>query len=130
MKRTKVLFLCGKNRERSLTAEYIFAGRPDLEVRSAGLDNDAEYQCTAEDVEWAHRIFVMEASQKDKLSLRFKPQLKNARVSCLNIRNKYKFMDTELVRLLHSRVNAYLPSQRPASPHPTRRLAKPPFSIT
>ncbi len=59
----RVLFLCSQNKLRSPTAEQVFSGRPDLEVASAGLNADADVPCTAELVEWADIIFVMEKAQ-------------------------------------------------------------------
>ena len=109
MKQTNILFLCGKNRKRSPTAEHIFAGRADLEVRSAGLDNDADYQCAVEDIEWANIIFVMESSQKAKVTQKFKPHLKKARIICLNIRDDYEYMEQGLVELLNKRITPHLP---------------------
>jgi protein-tyrosine-phosphatase len=37
----KVLFVCSRNQWRSPTAERVFATRPGLEVRSAGVDKSA-----------------------------------------------------------------------------------------
>lgn len=105
----RVLFLCGKNRRRSPTAEAIFVDRPDLEVRSAGLDHDSDNPCTPEDVEWAELIFVMEKSHRTKLSRKFKAQLR-AKVICLNISDDYPFMDPKLIERLARGVGQHLPS--------------------
>ena len=35
---TKILFVCSRNRRRSLTAERVFAGDPRWRVRSAGTE--------------------------------------------------------------------------------------------
>jgi len=48
-----VLFICGKNRRRSPTAEQIFAEDARLEVASAGTSADADNPLTSELVEWA-----------------------------------------------------------------------------
>ena len=37
----KLLFICSRNRKRSLTAEQIFSGIPGYQVRSAGTQPDA-----------------------------------------------------------------------------------------
>ena len=37
----KVLFICTQNLMRSPTAEALYRGRPDLDVRSAGVAKDA-----------------------------------------------------------------------------------------
>lgn len=105
---TKVLFICSQNRLRSPTAEQVFSARADLEVLSAGLNADADHPISPEVVEWADTIFVMERAHRNKLSKRFKANLKNARVICLNIPDEFEFMDPALVRLLQNRVLPHL----------------------
>ena len=104
---THALFVCGKNKWRSPTAEQIFAGYPGLECASAGLSHDAEVPLSAELVEWAELIFVMEKVHKTKLSAQFKPYLAGKRVVCLNIPDNYKFMDAALIKLLQHKVTPY-----------------------
>jgi predicted protein tyrosine phosphatase len=116
----RVLFLCGKNRKRSPTAEAIFAGRPDLEVRSAGLDHDSDNLCTPEDIEWADVIFVMEKSHRTKLARKFKAQLR-AKVICLNIKDDYRFMEPELITRLSTGIGRHLPSAHSIDSHSTNR---------
>ncbi|MDQ0464661.1 putative protein tyrosine phosphatase [Caulobacter ginsengisoli] len=105
---TAVLFICSANRLRSPTAEQIFSLRGDLEVMSAGLDPHCGNPVTAELVEWADVIFVMERTHRNKLSSRFRSSLKTARVICLNIPDDYEFMDPVLIRLLETRVTPHL----------------------
>ena len=104
----KVLFVCSQNKLRSPTAEQVFATRADLEVDSAGTNQDAENPLTGELVAWADVIFVMEKTHRAKLSKRFKRHLK-ARVICLDIPDDYAFMDPALVTLLKARVAPHLP---------------------
>jgi len=106
----KVLFICGKNKWRSPTAEQVFSGHPSIECTSAGLSHDAEVPVSAELVEWAELIFVMEKQHKSKLSAQFKPQLLGKKVVCLNIPDNYKFMEPALVKLLQSKVTPFLPA--------------------
>ena len=103
-----VLFVCGRNLRRSPTAEAIFADVPGIETASAGLNPDAEEPLTAELVEWADLIFVMEKAQRAKLSSRFRDALKRARVICLDIPDRFEVMDPELVRLLRAKVTPLL----------------------
>jgi predicted protein tyrosine phosphatase len=103
-----VLFLCGQNRLRSPTAERVFAGRPGLEVESAGLNHDAEVPVTPELVDWAELIFVMEKNHLSKLTKRFRTHLRSKRVVCLNIPDDFAFMQPELVSLLETRVTPRL----------------------
>lgn len=105
----KVLFVCSQNRLRSPTAEQVFSKRADIEVDSAGTNNDADNPLTAELVEWADIIFVMEKAHRNKLQQRFRRQLKKARVICLDIPDEFAFMDPMLVRLLEAKVSRYLP---------------------
>lgn len=107
-----VLFICSRNRLRSPTAEQVFNGHPGIECESAGLNNDAENPVTPELVEWADLIFVMEKAHRSKLSAKFGRHLKNSRVVCLDIPDRFDFMDTELVRLLKAKVMRFLPAIR------------------
>ncbi len=105
----KVLFVCSRNRLRSPTAERVFSKRADIEVDSAGTNHDADNPLTAELVEWADIIFVMEKTHRTKLQRRFRSSLKRARIICLDIPDKFAFMDPTLVHLLEMKVTRYLP---------------------
>ena len=105
---TNLLFLCARNRLRSPTAEQVFAAWPGVETASAGLAPDAEEVCSAELVEWADIIFVMERAHRAKHQRRFRRELKSARVICLDIPDDYAFMQPELVALLEKRVTPHL----------------------
>jgi predicted protein tyrosine phosphatase len=120
----RVLFVCGRNRLRSPTAEQLFASAAGLEVRSAGLDADAEEVLGPELVAWAQTIFVMEATHRRKLQQRFRRQLKGQRIVCLDIPDRYAYLDPELVQLLEKRVTPLLArTARPAQRRPQRALA-------
>ncbi len=101
---TKILFICGKNRRRSTTAEEIFAGMDGVEVSSAGTSPEAECPVSWDLLEWADRVFVMETSQRKYLSSHFSKVLKDKRVVCLNIPDKYEYMQDELVDVLRAKV--------------------------
>lgn len=105
-----MLFICGRNRLRSPTAEQVFAHWPGVEVASAGVNPDAENVVTPELLEWADLIFVMEQAQRSKLAARFPDSLKGKRIVCLNIRDDYEFMEPSLVRLLEDGVRRHLPT--------------------
>jgi predicted protein tyrosine phosphatase len=109
---TQVLFICGKNKWRSPTAENIFANHPGVSCASAGLSHDAEVPVSAELLEWADLIFVMEKAHKTKLTARFKPHLAGKRVVCLGIPDNYQFMQPALVNLLRSKVTPHLPDSK------------------
>ncbi len=105
----QVLFICSQNRLRSPTAEQVFANWPGIEVRSAGLNHDAIEPLTAEMVESADLIFVMERAHRTRLSKRFRAHIKQARVVCLDIPDDYEFMDASLIKILKARVPRFLP---------------------
>lgn len=104
----RALFICSANRLRSPTAEQIFAEWPDVETDSAGLNNDADQALSAEQLEWASVIFVMEKAHRTKLSKRFKRHLNGKRVICLDIPDDYEFMQPELIRLLEGKAGPFL----------------------
>ncbi len=104
----KVVFVCSRNRLRGPTAEAVFSGRADLEVASAGTNEDADTPVSADLVAWADVIFVMERAHRAKLRRRFRAVLK-ARMVCLDIPDDFVFMDPGLVALLEARVGRYLP---------------------
>jgi predicted protein tyrosine phosphatase len=60
-----------KNRRRSTTAEEIFAGMGGIEVSSAGTSPDAECPVSADLLEWADQVFVMEQRQRRYLQAHF-----------------------------------------------------------
>ena len=104
----RALFICSRNRLRSPTAEQLFAAWPGVESDSAGLAPDAEVPLSAEQLQWAELIFVMERVHQRRLQQRFAPWLRGKRVICLDIPDDYDFMQTELVELLRRKVGAYL----------------------
>ena len=104
----RVLFVCGRNKLRSPTAEQIFSSYPGLEVASAGLNDDSATSVSAELLEWADVIFVMEKIHRSKLSRRYGKHLKKQRIICLDIPDKFEYMDDGFVRLLKATVPRHL----------------------
>ena len=105
----KLLFICSQNRLRSPTAEQVFSLHQHLETASAGTNHDAEIPLSAELVEWADLIFVMEKAHLNKLRSKFKRHLRgHQRVVCLDIPDDYDYMDPALVKLLQAKVGRYL----------------------
>ena len=114
------LFVCSQNRLRSPTAEHIFADYPGIEVSSAGTNNDAENPLTAELVEWADTIFVMERAHRNKLQKRFRSSIGAQRVVCLDIPDDYEFMMQVSPALANSE-QVTSPSLRVGATSSTRR---------
>jgi predicted protein tyrosine phosphatase len=103
------LFVCGKNRLRSPTAEHIFAKVAGLETLSAGVNRDADEPLTDELVAWADIIFVMERAHRRKLQTSHRVALKGKQVLVLGIPDEYAFMEPALVALLEAKMRPWLP---------------------
>jgi predicted protein tyrosine phosphatase len=105
----RVLFICSQNRLRSPTAEQIFAPWEGIEVASAGLANEAQNPVTPELLAWAELIFVMEKAHRRKLAQKFRTHLGDKRIVCLDIPDRYHYMDQALIALLKTKVPRHLP---------------------
>lgn len=103
-----VLFVCSQNKLRSPTAEQVFAEWPGIEVSSAGTNNDAENPLSAELIEWADILFVMERTHRAKIQQRYRSKLKGKRLICLDIPDDYDFMDAGLIAILKTKVPRHL----------------------
>lgn len=97
-----VLFICGKAKQRSPTAEQIFAD--EFNTDSAGLSNDADVPLSTEQIEWATHLVVMEKSQVTRLRRKFGKYVSGKKIVCLDIQDNYEFMQPELVAMLQSRI--------------------------
>jgi predicted protein tyrosine phosphatase len=104
----KVLFVCEANRLRSPTAETIFSGYPGVEAKSAGVGKGATVPVSAELLDWADLVFVMEKRHRNIIHSRFKEIYQRKRIICLYIPDEFEFMDPELVQLLEEKVTPYI----------------------
>jgi len=102
------LFICSRNRLRSPTAETVFASWPEVETDSAGLAPDAEVLLSAEQLDWADLVFVMERRQRQLLLRRFPSVMRGKRLVCLDIPDDYTYLQPELVQLLERKVGPLL----------------------
>lgn len=111
-----VLFVCGKNRRRSPTAEQVFADYPGVVTASAGVDRDADQPLTNEMVRAADLIVVMEEAYRRKLLRTWRTALNGQRVVCVNIPDEFEPMHVELVERLKRAVTPLLAQPpRPSS---------------
>jgi predicted protein tyrosine phosphatase len=104
----RVLFVCRLNRYRSATAERIFGKREDLDVRSAGTQEDARVRVNRLMLDWADLIFTMDGEQREALGRMFPSHPALDRLICLDIPDEFGFLDPALVTLLEQRVAAHL----------------------
>lgn len=103
-----LLFVCSENRLRSPTAEELFSKYSGVSAIGAGTNADAEAAVSGDLIEWADVVLVMERSHRNKISKKYKEQLKGKRLVCLDIPDIYVRMDPELVKLLETRVKRYI----------------------
>ncbi len=104
-KPTRVLIICDKARMRSPTAADIYAQQGHVETDFSGLSNDADEKLSSEQIEWADVIYVMEQRQKKRLTSLFGSLLKNKRIICLNVPDKYDYMQPELAAVLREKLS-------------------------
>jgi predicted protein tyrosine phosphatase len=106
--RLKLLFVCSRNRRRSLTAEVAFAKHPDWDARSAGTEPSARIRVTSGLIGWADIVFVMEKRHREILAERYGETFSEKRCVCLFIPDEFEFMDPDLIALLDARVREHL----------------------
>ncbi len=106
----KLLFICSRNRIRSLTAEKVFGGIKGVQARSAGTQPNARIVVTEGHLGWADIIILMEKSHLNRLRSKFPEALKHKRLITLHIPDDYEFMQPELVDELQAQVSTHLPS--------------------
>lgn len=102
-----ILFVCGRNQWRSPTAARIYTNDQRIEVRSAGVGSKSRHQVTAQDINWADLILVMEQKYKARLLGTFR-DLDLPLIESLDIPDEYEFMDKELVERIHEGTEFHL----------------------
>ncbi len=102
------MFVCSQNRLRSLTAERMYGGFLDYEVKSAGTSPEARVRLTKEQIRWADLIVVMEKKHARILKENFRDAAAKKTIICLNIPDIYRCMDPALVSELKVRLAAYV----------------------
>ena len=103
-----LLFLCSQNKRRSLTAEKLFDGYAFHQARSAGTENNARIKLTPGLIGWADIIFCMDKKHVRRLKEKYSDFVVGKKIICLNIPDKYSYMDDDLCELLDSVVPEYL----------------------
>jgi predicted protein tyrosine phosphatase len=108
--RTKILFVCSRNRRRSLTAETIFRDVLAWEVRSAGTEEGARIKITPGHLGWADVLVVMEKRHKERLQQKYPEMLANKSCICLFIADDYEYMDSVLIEVLSAKMQEHFPA--------------------
>ena len=104
----RVLFVCTHNEVRSLTAEHVYRGRQDLEIRSAGLASHAKNPVTKDAVNWADLVVVFEPQHADKIKKQFPEERSRTDLVCLKLADKFEYKSPKLVFKLVSKLRPYL----------------------
>ncbi|WP_291725333.1 low molecular weight protein tyrosine phosphatase family protein [Bernardetia sp.] len=105
--RPNFLVVCGKNKKRSRTAEFIFKNDNRFAVRSVGVSPKSNRKITEKDVEWANLILVMEKDQKQKIKKLYS-HLEIPTIEVLHIPDEYEYMDEELIEILTEKIEVFL----------------------
>ena len=114
-KRTKILFVCSRNKRRSRTAETIFKSESAWDVRSVGTEESARIKVTAGHLGWADVVVVMEKRHKERLRQKYPEELAAKLCVCLFIADDYEFMDPALMELLREKMRKHFPKAWPGN---------------
>ena len=104
----KLLFVCSRNKIRSLTAERLFDGFSLYQVRSVGTQPGARIVVTKGHIGWADLIFCMEKRHLSLLREKFPEAMQGKRTICLHIPDEYGFMQAELIDELQAKLATYI----------------------
>ena len=104
----KLLFVCTMNQWRSPTAEKIYSDDARVNVRSRGTSRKAVQSLCGKDILWADMIMVMETKHRQQIRSRFPGKSKYSDIRVLEIPDEYRFMDPELIQLIHESVEPVL----------------------
>lgn len=108
MDRRKLLFVCARNKIRSLTAERMLQASTHYDLRSRSVTRAARVRLTAADIGWADAIFVMEKHHKDRMRDDFAEALRGKQVTVLFIDDIYEPMEPALLAILRERLAPHL----------------------
>ena len=102
--RPNILVVCGRNKKRSRTAEYIFKNDNRFNIRSVGLSPKSNRKISENDLNWADLIFAMESGYRARIWGIYM-HIDLPPIEVLNIPDDFEFMDEELIDLLTDRIN-------------------------
>lgn len=107
MERPNVLVVCGRNKRRSRTAEYIFKNDMRFSVRSVGLSSKSERQLKAKDLDWSDLVLVMDNQQRKRIVEQYR-NMELPELEVLHIDDVYEYLEPELIEILTEKVNGAL----------------------
>lgn len=104
------MVVCGRNKRRSRTAEYIFKNDQRFRIRSVGLSVKSSRQLKETDISWANLILVMEDDHRVRILSSYR-SVELPGIEVLHIEDDYAYLDEELIQLLKERINTTLEMQ-------------------
>ena len=102
-----ILVICGKNKRRSRTAEYLFKNDSRFHIRSAGLSSKSNRKISEQDLHWADLVMVMEQEHRAKIREIYS-FLELPAIQVLDIEDEYDFLDEELIEILQVKMEETL----------------------
>ena len=107
MTRPNILVVCGRNKRRSRTAEYLFKNDSRFNIRSAGLSPKSDRKISERDLEWADLVFVMERGHQARIQGTYR-HIELPPIETLDVEDVYEYLDEELKAILLERINGTL----------------------
>lgn len=105
-----LLFVCGRNKRRSRTAQQIYSKKAGFSARSAGVSDKSTHTVSERDLLWSDIVFVFEAEYSSRIMQKFGHLKDLPPIRNLDIPDKYQFMDQELIHLIQNLVEEYFVS--------------------
>jgi len=103
-----ILFVCSRNKWRSLTAETIFKNHGFYLVKPAGTEDSTRIKINRGLLLWADLVFVMEQKHLDRLNQRFPNEISTTEVVVLDIPDEYQYMNDDLIELLKENTKPFV----------------------
>ncbi len=105
-----ILVVCGRNKKRSRTAEYIFKNDSRFNIRSVGLSPRSERQIRESDLNWSDYILVMEEEQSKRIKKQFRHTV-IPDIEVLLVEDEFEYLQPELMHNLRHKINAIMELQ-------------------
>jgi protein-tyrosine phosphatase len=100
-----ILIVCGRNKRRSRTGEFIFKNDSRFNIRSVGLSEKSERLLSEKDVIWSDLILAMEDKQKSRIRELYR-YLDIPPIEVLDISDDYDYLDQALIEILEEKINS------------------------
>lgn len=102
-----ILVVCGRNKRRSRTAEFIFKNDSRFNIKSAGLSGKSEVVISEKLINWSDIIFVMDNGQRNRIQSQYR-ELSLPKIENLEIEDIFEYKDQVLIEMLEKRINGTL----------------------